>query len=401
MPLTDTTVKSAKPKSKQYRLTDGAGMYLLIKPSGKKYWRLDYSIHGRRKTYAIGIYPQVSLKNARDKRTEAKDLVAEGIDPVLHRQEKKHKSSVAAGNTFGGIAEDWFSRQEQWTEGHRRTVRSRLNQDILPWLKKRPINEISAPEVLRVLRRVEGRGAIETAHRCKTICSLTFRYAIASGLCDQDPTVSLRGALKTHKSKKMAAITDPAKVGELMRTIRDYHGALVTRCALLLSALTFVRPGELRHAEWSEINWIKQEWLIPAEKMKMRRDHTVPLSDQVIQVLQEIHPLTSEGMYIFPSLRSITSPMSNNTILGALRRMGFSKDEMTPHGFRSMASTLLHENEWNHEIIELQLAHARKDAVSAAYDRSRRLPERKKMMQWWSDYLDELEFGKEAQTVSL
>ena len=394
MPLTDTAAKHAKPKSKQYRLTDGAGMYLLIKPSGKKYWRLDYSIHGNRKTFAIGIYPQVSLADAREQRMSAKKLIKNGIDPVLYRQEKKHIDTVSAGNTFGGIAEEWFFKQDQWTDGHKRTVRSRLNRDILPYIKKRPINELNAPEVLRIFRRIENRGAIETARRCKTICSQVFRYAIASGFCDQDPTVSLSGALKTHKSKRMAAITDPACAGELMRAVSGYQGDIITRCALQLSALTFVRPGELRHAEWSEINWIKQEWLIPAEKMKMRRDHTVPLSDQGILVLQEIHPLTGDGMYVFPSLRTGSRPMSNNTVLGALRRMGFTKDEMTPHGFRSMASTLLHENNWNHEIIELQLAHARKDQVSAAYDRSRRLPERKKMMQWWSDYLGELEHGE-------
>jgi len=395
MALTNTAAKNAKPKPKLYRLTDGAGMYLLIKPSGKKYWRLDYALHGKRKTYAIGSYPQISLKDARVKREEAKQLITDGVDPVQSRQQAKHDRTVSAGNIFEAIAEEWFVKQD-WTQGHRRTVRSRLDRDVIPWMGQRPINEITAPEILRVLRRIESRGAIETTHRCKTICSQVFRYAIASGLADQDPTISLSNALKTHKSVKMAAITDPEKAGGLMRAIRCYQGDIITRCALVLSALTFVRPGELRHAEWQEIIWIKKEWVIPGAKMKMRKDHTIPLSEQALSVLREIHQLTKNGKYVFPSLRSNSRPMSENTVLAALRRMGYSKEEMTPHGFRSMASTLLHENGFNHEAIELQLAHSRKDTVSAAYDRSRLMPERRQMMQWWSDYLVQLENGEKA-----
>lgn len=397
MALTDTAAKASKPKKKQYRLTDGQGMYLLIKPSGKKYWRLDYILHGKRKTYAMGAYPSISLKEAREKREIAKKLVTDGIDPVQHRQVTKTHRSEAAANTFEALAIEWLAKQEQtWTQGHARTVTSRLKRDILPWLGSRPIGEITAPEILTTLRRIENRGAGETAHRCKTIISQIFRYTIAAGITDRDPAVDLRGALAPTKSKKMAAITDPEKAGELLKAIRGYQGNLVSRCALQLSALAFVRPGELRKAEWREINWIKQEWLIPAEKMKARRDHTVPLADQALEVLREIHPLTGHGKYVFPSLRTDTRPMSNNTVLGALRRMGFSKEEMTPHGFRSMASTLLHENGWEHEIIELQLAHTRQDKVAAAYDRSKRLPERKKMMQWWADFLRHLEQGTDV-----
>lgn len=401
MALTNTAIKAARPKEKQYRITDGQGMYLLVKPSGKKYWRLDYIIHGTRKTYAIGSYPSISLKDARAQRDEAKALVADGIDPVQHRKTtKSHRAEVAA-NTFEALALEWFSKQEQtWTEGHSRTVTSRLKRDIIPWLGSRPIKEITAPEILTVLRRIESRGAGETAHRCKTIVSQVFRYGIATGATERDPAADLRGALAPTRSKKMAAITDPVKVGELMRAIHGYQGDLVTRCALRLSALTFVRPGELRHTEWAEIGWIKKEWQIPAAKMKMRRDHTVPLSDQALEVLREIHPLTGHGKYVFPSLRTDSRPMSNNTVLGALRRMGFSKEEMTPHGFRSMASTLLHEHGWEHEIIELQLAHSRRDKVAAAYDRSRRLPERTKMIQSWADYLDALKVNTDVSAFT-
>jgi integrase len=394
MALTDTTVKNSKPEAKQYRLTDGQAMYLLVKPNGKKYWRLDYTLHGKRKTYAIGPYPVVSLKKAREKRDEAKRLIFEGIDPVQQRQQVKLRQIDAAKNSFQSVALDWFLKNESvWTKGHSRTISGRLDLNLLPWLGKRPISEITAPEILRVLRRIENRGAIETAHRCKTIVSQVFRYAIATGVADRDPAADLKGALSPTQPKRMAAITDPDGAADLIKAISGYQGSLVTRCALKFSAMTFGRPGEIRHAEWSEINWIKKEWLILGDKMKSGRDHTVPLSNQVMEVLREIHPLTSQGRYIFPSLRTGSRPMSNNTVLAALRRMGFTKEEMTPHGFRSMASTLLHENGWKHEIIELQLAHSRRDKVSAAYDRSRRLPERKVMMQWWADLLQQMEYG--------
>lgn len=400
MPLTNTAVKSAKPKKKQYRLTDGQGMYLLIKPSGKKYWRLDYALHGKRKTFAIGTYPAISLKNSRLLRTRAKALVSDGIDPVQYRHKVQEKQKDLAANTFEVLALEWLTKQEQaWTKGHARTVISRLRRDILPWLGSRPVKEITAPEILKVLLRIESRGAIETAHRCKTIISQVFRYSIATGSADRDPAADLKGALTPAQPKKMAAITDPEGTAELLKAIGSYQGDIVTRCALKFSAMSFGRPGEIRHAEWHEINWIKKEWLIPSHKMKARRDHTVPLSDQALEVLREIYPLTGQGKYVFPSLRTSSRPMSNNTVLAALRRMGFTKDEMTPHGFRSMASTLLHENGWDHEVIELQLAHSRRDKVAAAYDRSRRLPERKKMMSWWSNYLQQLEHNNTRDVI--
>ena len=402
MSLTSTAVKNAKPKkSKQYRMTDGDGMYLLIKPTGKKYWRLDYRLHGKRKTYAIGRYPAISLKDARSKRDDAKALVADGIDPVQYRQRTQHKQVAAAANTFMVVSAEWFGKQEQiWSKGHARTVTGRLDRNLLPWLGERPIDEISPQELLRVLRRIEARGAIETAHRCKTICSQVFRYAIACGLADRDPAADLKGALTPVQAKKMSAITEPEKVGALMKSIAGYQGDIVTRVALRFSALTFCRPGEIRKAEWSEVCWIKKIWSIPAKKMKGKRDHTVPLSEQALEALRELYPLTKNSNYVFPSLRSASRPMSENTVLGALRRMGYTKEEMVPHGFRSTASTLLHENGWDHDLIELQLAHTIGSKVSAAYNRSLRLPERSEMMMWWAAYLDRLEYGEDHGDAS-
>jgi len=389
--LTDSAVKAAKPKAKPYHLTDGLGMYLLVKPNGRKYWRMDYSLHGKRNKYAIGVYPSVSLLEARAERDKAKRLIAQGIDPIQHRKLSKAIQRKSSENSFGAVALEWFAKQKQvWTTGHARTVEQRLHKNLTPFLASRPISEIEPPELLEVLRRIEARGAVETAHRCRTIMGQVFRYAISCGLCSRNPASDLIGALQPRNPKKMAAITEPAEVGGLMRAIDGYHGDLITRCALKFSALTFCRPGEIRHAEWAEIIWAKEEWVIPAEKMKMKRDHVVPLADQAIKVLQELHPLTGRGKYIFPSLRTPTRCMSENTVNAALRRMGIPKTEMVAHGFRSMASTLLHENGFDHDVIELQLSHVRRDQVAAAYDRSHRLPERRKMMAWYADYLDEL-----------
>jgi len=299
-------------------------------------------------------------------------------------------------NSFEAVAMDWFNRNKsKWKPGYARTIEQRFKLNLFPWIGHRPIAEITAPELLTVLRRIESRGAIDTIHRSRQIASNAFRYGIACGICERDPAADLIGALPPKNPKKMAAITDPVQIGGLMRTIDDYQGDLITRCALRFSALTFCRPGEIRHAEWSEIIWAKEQWVIPAKKMKMKRDHVVPLSEQAIKVLQELHPLTGPGKYVFPSLRSSTRCMSENTVNAALRRMGIPKTEMVAHGFRSMASTLLHENGWPHSDIELQLAHQRKDRIAGVYDRSQRLSERRKMMQWYADYLAKLEKGNE------
>ena len=369
-------------------------MYLLVHPNGGKYWRLDYNIYGKRKTYSIGTYPDISLKQARIERDKVKRLIKDGIDPVQHRQLTKATKRESFENTFENVALEWLVKQKKvWTAYHAKTVEQRLRKNLLPWLGNRPISEINPPELLMVLRRIEARGAVESAHRSRTIAGQVFRYGIACGLCDRDPAADLRDALQPRKPKKMVAITDPVKVGGLMRAIDGYQGDLITRCALKFSALTFCRPGEIRHAEWSEIIWAKEEWVIPAEKMKMKREHVVPLAGQAIKVLQELHPLTGRSKYVFPSLRSPTRCMSENTVNAALRRMGIPKTEMVAHGFRSTASTLLHEAGLEHDIIELQLAHARQNRVAHVYDRSQRLPERRKMMQSWADCLDELKIG--------
>lgn len=393
MSLNATAAKNAKPKSRQYRLSDSQNLYLLVKPNGSKLWRLDYSLHGKRKTIALGKYPIIDLKTARSKRNKAKTLIAEGIDPVQHQKRTKEEQQALTRNSFQSVATEWLGKQKNtWTKAHLRTVEGRLDLNLLPWLGSQPVTEVTPKELLRVLRRVESRGAIETAHRCRTICSQIFRYAIASGLADRDPATDLKGALTPVQAKKMSAITEPKKVGALMRAITGYQGDIVTRVALRFSALTFCRPGEIRKAEWSDICWIKKVWTIPAAKMKGKKDHTVPLPDQALETLRELHPLTKNGRYVFPSLRTASRPMSENTVLGALRRMGYTKEEIVPHGFRSTASTLLHENGWDHNLIEIQLAHTIGSKVSAAYNRSLRLSERSEMMLWWADYLDKLEY---------
>jgi len=391
--LTAQEIKNVKPGSRQQKLSDGGGMYLLVTKSGK-YWRYDYRYFKKRKTLALGVYPEVSLKKARERHHEARKKLSDGIDPGHLRKVYKAAKFQAAENSFGKLAWDWFSRQN-WTEGHARTVRGRLDNDIIPWLGDLPVNEITAQEVLAVCRRVESRGAIESAHRVKTICSQVFRYCVASGLIESDPCRDLKKALTPTVSKNMATITDPVKVGALMRAIEAYEGHLVTRLALQLAPLVFVRPGELRHAEWSEIDFDKVLWKIPAEKMKMKQIHLVPLSQQAIQIISDIKPLTGSGRYLFPSIRSTVRAMSNNTILAALRRMGYPKDEMTGHGFRGMASTLLHELGWESKLVERQLAHTDKNSVRAAYNHAEYLPERTKMMQAWADYLDGLKAGGE------
>lgn len=287
-----------------------------------------------------------------------------------------------------------------WKPDHAVKIIRRLEQNIFPWLGKNPISTITAPELLSVLRRIEDRGVIETAHRVKQILGQVFRYAIVTGRAERDPSADLKGALTPYRSKHMATITDPKEVGAILRAIDGYEGYFVTRCALQLAPLVFVRPGELRQAEWKDIDLENAEWKIPAEKMKMNKVHIVPLSTQAVKILMEVQPLTGMGKYVFPSIRSSQRPMSNNTVLAALRRMGYPKDEMSGHGFRAMASTLLHENSWPSHIIELQLAHVETNSVKAAYNHALYLDDRKKMMQWWSDYLDSLKASALAAAIT-
>lgn len=370
MPLSDTAIRNTKTKDKPYKLADEKGLYLLVNQAGK-YWRFDYRFDGKRKTLALGVYPDVSLKGARDKRDEARRQVAAGIDPGAQRKATK----TATAETFEAIAREWFAKvSPTWTRGHADHVITRLEQNIFPWLGMRPIRDITAPELLTALRRTEERGASETARRLRQTCGQVFAYGIATGRNDRNPATDLRGALPpASKKKHHASITEPKAIGALLRAIEGYQGGFITKSALKLAPLVFVRPGELRGAEWSEFNLKAAEWRIPAERMKMREQHIVPLSRQAMAILREFHPLTGTGRYLFPEERTRERPMSNNTVLAALRRMGYAKDEMTGHGFRSMASTLLNEQGWHRDAIERQLAHSERDAVRAAYNYAEQL----------------------------
>ena len=387
MPLTNLKVDKAKPKEKQYKLADERGMYLLIHPKGGKWWRLDYRFQGKRKTLSLGTVPDVSLKEARKKRDEARFILDDGTDPSYYRASAK----AFGEDSFEAVAREWFEKfRGQWAQSHAVKILGCLEKDLLPWVGSRPIDAIEPPELLRVFRRVENRGALETAHRIQQIASRVFRYGVATGRCSRDPTADLKGALPPNRSNHFATITDLKEIGGLLRAIDGYQGSPVTRCALTLAPLVFVRPGELRHAEWTEIHTDEATWRIPATKMKMKRDHIVPLADQAIQILEEIKPLTGNGRYVFPSVLTTGRPMSDNTINSALRRLGYSKDEMTGHGFRSMASTVLNENSWTPDAIERQLAHVEGNSIRAAYNYAEHLEERRRMMQWWADYLDGL-----------
>ena len=395
--LTDTNIRKAKPRVKAFKLFDAGGLYLEVNPAGGKWWRWKYRHGGKEKRLSLGVYPDVSLKSARAKRDAARQQLAVGIDPGYAR--RSEKIARAGAESFEAIAREWHAKfSPGWVASHGDRIIRRFESDLFPWLGTRPIAEIKAPELLAVLRRIESRGALETAHRAMQNCGQVFRYAVATGRAERDPTGDLRGALPPPLEKHHASILEPMLVGNLLRAIDSYEGYFVTKCALRLAPLVFVRPGELRKAQWSEIDLEKAEWRIPAARMKMREQHIVPLSRQSIAILRELEPLTNHGIdarpnaprYVFPSARSRERPMSENAVLAALRRMGYAKDEMTGHGFRSMASTLLHEQGWNHQVIERQLAHAERNAVSAAYNFAEHLPERRKMMQAWADYLDAL-----------
>jgi integrase len=403
MPLTDIKIRSAKPQHKTYKLFDSGGLYLEVTTAGRKYWRWKYRFGGKEKRLAFGVYPDVTLKMAREERDDARLQLANGVDPSEAR--RAEKVAQAGAESFEAIAREWHAKfSPGWEASHGDRILRRLENDIFPWLGKRPIGEIKPPDTLAVLRRIESRGALETAHRALQNCGQVFRYAVATGRAERDPTRDLKGALPPPKEKHHASITDPKRIAELLRVIDAYQGYFVTKCALRLAPLVFVRPGELRRAEWPEVDLEKAEWRIPAKRMKMRELHIVPLARQAVDILRELEPLTNRVFpsrpnacrYVFPSARTHERPMSENAVLAALRRMGYTKEEMTGHGFRSMASTLLHEQGWNHQAIERQLAHAERNAVSAAYNFAEHLLERRKMMQDWADYLDRLKAGAEV-----
>lgn len=397
MALTDTAIKNAKPSDKNIRLFDAGGLYLEVASSGGKWWRLKYRYDGKEKRLSLGVYPDVGLKDARQRRDDARKLLANGIDPGENRKAVKATKTDRATNSFEVIAREWFSKNSTtWSHDHGIRIIRRLERDIFPWIGGKPIAEIKAKELLETLRRIEERGAVETAHRALQNCGQVFRYAIATGRAERDPSPDLKGALPPVKQSHHAAITNPKAIAELLRAIDGYQGTFVTKCALRLAPLLFVRPGELRKAEWSEIDLDNAEWNIPAERMKMREPHLVPLCSQALDILRDLHAQTGNWRYVFPGARTISRPMSENAVIAALRRMGYAKDEMSGHGFRAMARTILDEVLGvRTDFIEHQLAHAVLDPNGRAYNRTTHLGERRKMMQLWADYLDKLKAGAE------
>ena len=388
--LNDTRVRSAKSREKAFKLSDERGLFLLVMPTGSRLWRLKYRVNGREKLISLGAYPDVTLKRAREKRDAARRLIADGIDPSVQRKAER----AALAQSFEGVAKEWLELQTKSLAPETISIlTARLDSGLYPYIGSRPISAITAQEVLSALRRIESRGRHEAAHRVRALAGRVFRYAVATGRAQHDVAADLIGALAPVKSKNFASVIDPVRVGELMRAIHGYSGHPVTALALKLAPLVFVRPGELRAAEWTEFDLVNAEWRIPGERMKMGDPHLVPLSRQALAILRELQPLARGGKYLFPSLRTRDRPMSDNTINAALRRMGYTSEEQTGHGFRSMASTLLNEQGFPPDVIELQLAHTERNKVRAAYNKAQGLPERRKMMQAWADYLDGLRAG--------
>lgn len=398
MTLTVKEIENSKAGTKPQRLFDEKGLYLEVAPSGGKWWRLKYRFDGKEKRLSLGTYPDVSLKSARTKRDEARTLLADGVDPGEQRKAMKVARAGRAANSFEVVGREWFGKYSpSWASSHAEKIIQRLERDIFPWIGGRPIAEIKAPELLTCLRRIEERGALETAHRALQNCGQIFRYSVATGRAERDPSVDLRGALPPVKRTHHAAITDPKAIGELLRAMDGYQGSFVTKCALRLAPMVFVRPGELRKAEWAEFDLDAACWNIPPERMKMNDAHLVPLASQAVDILRELHALTGEGRYVFPGARTNGRPMSDNAVLAALRRMGYAKDEMSGHGFRAMARTILDEVLGvRPDYIEHQLAHAVRDPNGRAYNRTAHLAERRKMMQQWAGYLDTLKSGAEV-----
>ena len=394
MPLTDTAIRKIKPGAAPLKLRDGGGLYLLVRPDGARWWRWDYRrpVTGKRNTLSVGTYPDTGLADARAKRDAARKLLGAGIDPGEQRKRDKQADAAvidAAETTFEAVAREWMGRQ---TVARVTAEKNRwlLETFLFPEIGPRPIGEITPRELLDALRKIEASGKLETASRAKIKAGQVFRYAMLEGKADIDPTASLRGALKAAKARHHAAVTEPAKIGQLMRAIDGFNGQPVTHAALKLAPLVFVRPGELRAAEWGEIDLEATLWRIRPERMKMKAAHLVPLSSQAVAILRDLHALTGGGHHVFPGLRP-NRPMSENTINAALRALGYSGDEMTGHGFRSMAATRLNEMGWNSDAIERQLAHAETNKVREAYTHAAQyLAERTRMMQAWADYLDAL-----------
>jgi len=399
--MEDIEARKAKPREKPYKISDERGLYLLVIPSGGKSWRMNYRVDGKQKTLSLGLYPEVSLAQARKKREDARKMLAEGLDPMAERAAVKAAKTAKETHTFEVIAKEWLDTlAPTWAPVTLEHARQRLEHDLFPDLGQKPIADITAPELLAVLRKIAARGAVHTAGRARADAGRVFRYAIATGRAERDPSADLRGALPTEKVKHRSAIVEPKQVGELMRAIEGYSGSPIVRAAFRLSPLVFLRPGELASAEWAEFDLDAGEWRIPGPRMKMKDLHIVPLSRQAVALLRDLHPLTGHGRFVFPAERAGSDRhMSRESIRAALIRMGYGPDSETPmtaHGFRGMASTLLHEQGWPSDVIERQLAHAERNKIKAAYNHAEYLPERRRMMQAWADYLDGLKAGAEV-----
>ena len=390
--LTALSVKQAKPKEKPYRMFDGLGLYLHVQPNGSKYWRMKYRYADKEKTFSIGIYPTFSLREAREARNQAKKLLAQGIDPSAKKQADKRARKESGANTFEALASEWFiTKMQDKSKSHQKRTQSLINTHLLPAFGKMPIKDVTPQILLDALRKIEAKGHIETAHKTKQTAGQIFRFAVATGRADRDPSIDLKGALQPVNVKHHAAITEPQAFGNLLIALDSYQGSVVVMTALKLSPLFFCRQGELRHMEWAEIDWDKKQWELPAEKMKMREPHIVPLCKQAIELLQNLHAITGRGEYVFPNPRSGSRPMSENAVRSAIRTLGYTNEEMTPHGFRATARTLLDEElGYPFELIEHQLAHAVRDPTGRAYNRTKHLEKRHDMMQGWADYLDKL-----------
>jgi integrase len=385
--LSDAKVRNAKPRTKRYKIADGEGLFLFIMPSGSKYWRLKYFFEGKEKLLALGVYPEINLADARERRAQARKILAAGNDPAEAKRDAKRVEALRIDNAFEVVAREWFEkRKHEWKPSSAASMLVRLEKHILPKLGKRPIADIAAPEVLAVLRVIEERGTLETARRVMQICGKIFMYSIATGRTERNPVPDLRGALKspvvTHHS-----FLNASELPLYLKKLEAYDGSLQTKLALRLLLLTFVRTNELRGAQWTEIDWDKAEWRIPAERMKMKELHIVPLSRQAIAVLRELEKHSGNRQYVFPNQHNPSKFMSENTMLYALYRMGYHS-RTTGHGFRSTASTILNEHDFRADVIERQLAHSERNTVRAAYNYAQYLPERRKMMQWWADYLE-------------
>lgn len=384
--LSKAEIKAAQPREKPYKLYRGKGLYTLVTPDDRRWWRFRYRFQGREKTLSLGVFPEVGIAEAEDRRDDFRRDLRGGIDPSVKRRAERG----AGGDTFRAVAEEWLANQRDLSADTTEQFRTRLKAYLYPKIGNHRVDAIEPTDLLAALRTIEAKGRYDTAHRCRSLAGRVIRYAIATGRARRDPSADLRDALVSVRTKHHAAITDPKDVGRLLNAIDGYAGFSSVMSALRLAPLVFLRPGELRGAEWSEIDLEAGEWRIPAARMKMKQDHIVPLSRQAVATLREQSAVSGRGRFAFPSLRGDSRCISDNTINAALRSLGYGKHEMTGHGFRTTASTLLHELGFNSDVIERQLAHGEQNKVKASYNRAAHLPERRRMMQAWADYLDKL-----------